>query len=341
MIPSIQEAINSAKFIKSSKQKEFVGIVTILLLFLLSAFLATYTILFIIYASSFFFAAFMILQYRASDSREPHEEKLIEFAKERNWYYPVETKLRDVSDQQRRVHFYSSMPHLLSIDDIIDRILSNDFAVRNPQPTAEIPSKQSLTPIREASVFLSTDSEPTLDSSVAIAAGATKNEVPELPDNHPSVIETAPIAREIERVNSNLVNSKREFQNENKAEKIDTDLLGDVIPSEEGARKVKTRYARVRSAKLREAAIKIHGRDCCVCGTNFDKKYGKDLSRGYIEVHHLKQIAGGVRQTNPVTDLVTLCSNCHKMADRLAQRLEFPPSTIDDLRKLLFPGSNE
>jgi predicted HNH restriction endonuclease len=75
-----------------------------------------------------------------------------------------------------------------------------------------------------------------------------------------------------------------------------------------------------RNPKLRESAIQIHGRNCCVCGFNFDEVFGKDLAQGYIEVHHLNNIASGERITDPATDLAPLCANCHAMADRLTAK---------------------
>jgi HNH endonuclease len=110
----------------------------------------------------------------------------------------------------------------------------------------------------------------------------------------------------------------------------------DLFPAPEGGRKRKTSYAIVRSAKLRKAAIEIHGRNCIACLKNFDEIYGVQLAKGYIEVHHLNSISTGERTTDPATDLIPLCSNCHKMADRLSP----PPRTISGLRSRLFPTSN-
>lgn len=109
--------------------------------------------------------------------------------------------------------------------------------------------------------------------------------------------------------------------------------IADPAPAHEGGRKPKTNYAVVRNAKLRKAAIKIHGRNCCACRRNFDEMYGPELAKGYIEIHHLNRIAAGERTTDPVTDLAPLCSNCHTMADRLSP----PPRTIAELRYQLFP----
>jgi len=115
--------------------------------------------------------------------------------------------------------------------------------------------------------------------------------------------------------------------------------IPDISPLPEGGRKIRTNYAVVRSAKLREAAILIHGRNCSVCGFNFDEAFGTTLAQGYIEIHHLNRIAAGVRHTDPARDLAPLCSNCHAMADRLTRHQKFPPTSIYELRKLLLPVS--
>ena len=112
-------------------------------------------------------------------------------------------------------------------------------------------------------------------------------------------------------------------------------------PAVEGQRKLRSRYEPVRDPKLREAAIRIHGRDCCVCGFNFDDFFGERLGSGYVEMHHLKTIAAGERLTDPATDLAPLCANCHAMADRLARIMKPPPDTIDSLKLVLLAHLKE
>lgn len=76
-----------------------------------------------------------------------------------------------------------------------------------------------------------------------------------------------------------------------------------------------TRYERV--LKYREAAIKIHGTKCQICGFDFKNKYGY-IGENYIEVHHKKPLFSLDEKLipNPETDLVTICSNCHRMIHR-------------------------
>ncbi len=72
-----------------------------------------------------------------------------------------------------------------------------------------------------------------------------------------------------------------------------------------------------RDSKLRAKAIAIHGTKCLVCGFDFEERYGEQ-GKGFIEVHHLKPVSelGGNTKVNPKTDMVVVCSNCHKMIHR-------------------------
>jgi predicted HNH restriction endonuclease len=71
-----------------------------------------------------------------------------------------------------------------------------------------------------------------------------------------------------------------------------------------------------RDPKLREDALSIHGLDCMACGFNFERAYGP-WGKGFIEVHHVVPLAeAGRSETNPATDLIVLCANCHRMVHR-------------------------
>ena len=74
-----------------------------------------------------------------------------------------------------------------------------------------------------------------------------------------------------------------------------------------------TRYERDRGN--RKACIAHYGYVCQVCEMDFAKTYG-DLGKEFIEVHHLHPVSVGVREVNPVEDLIPLCSNCHSMIHR-------------------------
>lgn len=105
-------------------------------------------------------------------------------------------------------------------------------------------------------------------------------------------------------------------------------LMEEPLPPEEydrgrregGKRAVQTTQYE-RDARNRAEAIKLHGTKCCVCGFDFEEAYG-DIGRGFIEIHHLNPLADleGEQETDPRTDLVPLCSNCHRMVHRRRDR---------------------
>lgn len=272
--------------------------------------------------------------------RDPHEDVLREFAKAQNWYHDAGTELRSVSGQRRRVRFYTQS--LLSIREIIHRLMTGDFAPRAPQPAGEVPRKRptprerSFSEIHKGPQVERMIPAPVENSPFIPPAGWNPNPVTPFVLDESSMSpagndQVEPAAEEIPPPASQVRASRCRSVSESPepASKGVTNLS----PAPEGGRKPRTNYAVVRSSKLREAAIAIHGRNCIACGKNFDEIYGAELAKGYIEVHHLSSIATGLRTTDPATDLVPLCSNCHKMADRLKP----PPRTIGDLKSRLFP----
>lgn len=95
------------------------------------------------------------------------------------------------------------------------------------------------------------------------------------------------------------------------------DRLDDVHPPKartEGGKKVFTSIRRERDPEIRKDALDLHGYDCMACGFNFEERYGL-LGKEFIEVHHVVPLAKAEKEveTDPETDLVVLCSNCHKM----------------------------
>ena len=88
-----------------------------------------------------------------------------------------------------------------------------------------------------------------------------------------------------------------------------------------------------RDAFNRKRAIDIHGLSCKVCGFNFFDFYG-ELGEGFIEVHHiqtLNSLKGKEHIINPTTDLIPLCSNCHRMIHRTWKKA----ITIDQLKDIV------
>ena len=88
------------------------------------------------------------------------------------------------------------------------------------------------------------------------------------------------------------------------------------IPDEEGKRYIQQHISYERSSRNRAEAIRLHGTVCKVCGFDFNKAYGKELARDYIEIHHIKSVSQHTGLVNPSTDLMPLCSNCHSMIHR-------------------------
>lgn len=86
-----------------------------------------------------------------------------------------------------------------------------------------------------------------------------------------------------------------------------------------------------RNPRLRAEALQIHGTRCSACGFDFSKTYGRH-GEGYIEIHHLRPVSsyGGDTAVNPKTDLIPLCSNCHRMVHRKEEVL-----TLEALRSII------
>ena len=57
--------------------------------------------------------------------------------------------------------------------------------------------------------------------------------------------------------------------------------------------------------------------------------YG-DAGNQKIVIHHLIQIADGERVTDPTTDLVPVCDNCHAIIHK-----KRPMYTIEEVRKII------
>ncbi|TDZ41639.1 HNH endonuclease [Mycobacteroides franklinii] len=93
-------------------------------------------------------------------------------------------------------------------------------------------------------------------------------------------------------------------------------------------------FVRERDRKLRRKKIadflKTHPRVLCeVCNFDFEAVYG-ERGREYIEVHHTLPLHASGETKTKLSDLVLLCSNCHRMVHRNS-----PWLTPNDLRKLV------
>lgn len=113
---------------------------------------------------------------------------------------------------------------------------------------------------------------------------------------------------------------------------IQADELEDRGPQKEGSVKEYFGKRYERSPINRKLAIQLHGLACNVCGFNFEAVYG---ARGtdYIEVHHVKPISTFTEEqhVDPKTDLMTICSNCHRMIHRQPNDI----LTVEQLRNII------
>jgi 5-methylcytosine-specific restriction endonuclease McrA len=104
-------------------------------------------------------------------------------------------------------------------------------------------------------------------------------------------------------------------------EEIDRDIEAERIEEEEYRKEgaVRKYYGKryERDPKNRRKAIELHGTVCAACGFDFEAYYGQ-RGKGFIEVHHTQPLseAGEEIAIDPKTDLVPVCSNCHRMIHR-------------------------
>lgn len=94
----------------------------------------------------------------------------------------------------------------------------------------------------------------------------------------------------------------------------------------EGRLLTRTHRSRERNASIvkrrKDAALKTTGKLACeACGFNFEEVYGKH-GQGFIECHHTVPLSQ-LRPDQPtkLSDLILLCSNCHRMSHRGKQWL--------------------
>jgi|TARA_B100000315_G_C14417827_1_gene514075 5-methylcytosine-specific restriction protein A len=112
-------------------------------------------------------------------------------------------------------------------------------------------------------------------------------------------------------------------------------ISDDEEEGEEGQILTRTHRYRERDTKLvkrkKERFLKEHGSLFCdVCDFDFLKVYG-DHGEGFIECHHTKPVSKlEVGERTKLSDLVLLCSNCHRMVHR-----KRPWLTVRELRELI------
>ena len=97
----------------------------------------------------------------------------------------------------------------------------------------------------------------------------------------------------------------------------------------EGARRKVTVNAYERNPTARQICLEKHGYKCAVCEMSFKEYYG-DIGRGFIHVHHIKELSsiGSEYEVDPVKDLCPVCPNCHAMLHK-----KKPALSVDELRQ--------
>lgn len=106
------------------------------------------------------------------------------------------------------------------------------------------------------------------------------------------------------------------------------------ISSKEGKKKLVYTTKYERDPKIRRKALLIHGFKCEVCGFDFEEVYG-EIGKEFIEVHHIKPLSSIGEETDidPRTDLICLCSNCHRMIHRNRNQVLTPKELKEMLRR--------
>ena len=103
----------------------------------------------------------------------------------------------------------------------------------------------------------------------------------------------------------------------------------------EGAKTRVVVNAYERNATARTECLKVHGRDCAVCGLDFGQKYGP-VAEGYIQVHHLLPLSQiePSHTVDPKNYLRPVCPNRHAVIQR-----RNPPFALEDVRDILASGA--
>lgn len=104
------------------------------------------------------------------------------------------------------------------------------------------------------------------------------------------------------------------------------EVFDEAVTIQEGVKKLVEAQVYERSSKLREIAIEYYQKDgeifCKACSFNYNSFYGREVGRGYIEIHHLKPIFKYQDEELDTTikqalkNVVPVCSNCHRMIHR-------------------------
>jgi len=99
----------------------------------------------------------------------------------------------------------------------------------------------------------------------------------------------------------------------------------------EGRRLLREHIIRERDPRLvRAFKTGLKSYRCTICKFDFEQTYGA-VGKSFIEAHHVDPI-GGREEGSPtaVSDLIAVCSNCHRMLHRKS-----PPYTANEVAEFL------
>jgi len=99
----------------------------------------------------------------------------------------------------------------------------------------------------------------------------------------------------------------------------------------EGKKQLRNHLIKERSARLvKKFKGSLIDFSCVICGFSFEDIYG-EIGKQFIEAHHTKPIAGlDVETKTSISDLIAVCSNCHRMLHRTQ-----PPLSKMKLKKIM------
>lgn len=117
----------------------------------------------------------------------------------------------------------------------------------------------------------------------------------------------------------------------------DLETVIEVVSNSEGKKLAYFTTKYERNSQNRKNAIKLHGTKCMACGFDFQSFYG-ERGKDFIEVHHTKPLYDLNEEVmvNPETDLVCVCSNCHRIIHRKRDSI-LTLTELKDIISLNFP----
>jgi hypothetical protein len=95
---------------------------------------------------------------------------------------------------------------------------------------------------------------------------------------------------------------------------------------------VRKHLVRERNPQLAKACKRRDGYRCQVCKMTFAEVYGDALGAEFAEAHHLHPLSKkGANEKTWIEDLVTVCSNCHRMLHLMRGR----EHDLEELKKVM------